>query len=175
MRESWSSKRVAPSATLADCSVTDPVRLISIEAANGRIDFPAKPLVDCAYAETFGQFMRDLVAPLGAGILNTRLIAVDTGPGYECRGRNGDANGKVSAHGKGLAMDVASFSFSDGRRVGIERQDGAAASAFVNTLRRSACGWFLTVLGPGSDDHHANHIHLDTEPHGSNGGYRICQ
>ena len=43
------------------------------------------------------------------------------------------------------------------------------------TLRTAACGWFTTILGPGSDAAHATHWHLDIERHGSSDRYRICQ
>ena len=36
-------------------------------------------------------------------------------------------------------------------------------------------GWFLTVLGPGSDAAHSDHMHLDIQQHGSSDRYRICQ
>ena len=40
-------------------------------------------------------------------------------------------------------------------------------------LRQAACARFTTVLGPGSDGYHENHIHLDVIVR--RGGYRICQ
>ena len=42
-------------------------------------------------------------------------------------------------------------------------------------VRTAACGWFTTVLGPGSDAFHASNMHLDIELHGSSGSYRICE
>jgi hypothetical protein len=42
-------------------------------------------------------------------------------------------------------------------------------------VRTAACGWFTTVLGPGSDSFHSNNMHLDIESHGASGSYRICQ
>jgi len=38
---------------------------------------------------------------------------------------------------------------------------------------RSACARFSTVLGPGSDGYHEDHIHLDLMERRNN--YRICQ
>jgi hypothetical protein len=31
------------------------------------------------------------------------------------------------------------------------------------------------VLGPGSDPMHEDHLHVDIEPHGASGRYRICE
>jgi hypothetical protein len=39
----------------------------------------------------------------------------------------------------------------------------------------AACGWFTTILDPGSDPAHADHLHVDIQQHGSSGRYRICQ
>jgi outer membrane biosynthesis protein TonB len=41
------------------------------------------------------------------------------------------------------------------------------------SLRKSACARFTTVLGPGSDGYHEEHIHLDLAERHNN--YRICQ
>jgi hypothetical protein len=45
----------------------------------------------------------------------------------------------------------------------------------VDTVQTAACGWFTTVLGPGSDEAHADHLHVDMAPHGTSDRYRICQ
>ena len=42
-------------------------------------------------------------------------------------------------------------------------------------LRTSACGYFTTVLGPGSNEAHKNHLHFDLALHGKSDNYRICQ
>ena len=47
--------------------------------------------------------------------------------------------------------------------------------AFGAALRIAACGWFTTILGPGSDEAHHDHLHVDIEQHGSSDRYRICQ
>ena len=40
-------------------------------------------------------------------------------------------------------------------------------------MRALACARFTTVLGPGSDGYHEDHIHLDLAERSH--GYRICQ
>jgi hypothetical protein len=59
--------------------------------------------------------------------------------------------------------------------IGLAVEGGANEASYIRATRAAACGWFTTVLGPGADPFHANHMHLDTESHGSNGSYRICQ
>jgi hypothetical protein len=41
------------------------------------------------------------------------------------------------------------------------------------SLKRSTCARFTTVLGPGSDGYHEDHVHVDLAERRS--GYRICQ
>jgi hypothetical protein len=165
-----------PAATLADCGIAEPVRLTSIGLAGGAtLDLPGRPTLDCAFAATFAEFARDVTAPLGVSMLGSPVVALDTGPGYACRGRNQVQGAKTSAHGEGVAIDVAAILLADKRRVAIAEQAGAEETLFVRTMRRAACGWFTTVLGPGSDPSHATHLHLDTLRHGATDNYRICE
>jgi hypothetical protein len=48
-----------------------------------------------------------------------------------------------------------------------------AAKNFREGLRQATCARFSTVLGPGSDGQHENHIHVDMIERRN--GYRICQ
>jgi hypothetical protein len=47
------------------------------------------------------------------------------------------------------------------------------ARVFRERLRQTACVRFKTVLGPGSDGYHEEHIHVDLAER--NHDYRICQ
>jgi hypothetical protein len=165
----------APAGALDGCAIEAPVRLVSVMVGIRRVALIAKPLLACGFALQFSDYVKNLLAPLGAGTVGASLVAIDTGSGYECRGRNHDSGAKLSAHAKGLALDVGAFVFSDGGKIRIDAQSDPQSTAYVKTLRTAACGWFTTVLGPGSDPYHASHLHFDIERHGSNGGYRICQ
>jgi hypothetical protein len=136
---------------------------------------PDHPLVACAFATALADYVRLVVAPLGQATLHAKVAAIETGPGYECRTQDRVAGAKISAHGHGLAVDFVAIALADKRRVLVERQIGAEEASYFRAVRTAACGWFTTVLGPGSDAFHANNMHLDIEPHGSSGSYRICQ
>jgi hypothetical protein len=120
-------------------------------------------------------YVRLIVAPLGQAMLNAKVAAIETGPGYECRTQDRIAGAKISAHGHGLAVDLTAISFLDKRRVLVERQTDADEASYFRALRTAACGWFTTVLGPGADAFHAANMHLDIERHDPTGSYRICQ
>lgn len=167
----------------ASCAIADPIRLSSVAAGQAAsVQLPDKPLVDCALAEPLAAWIGGIVAPVLAARFGSPLAAIRTGPGFECRGRNRQAGGKMSAHARGFALDLASFVLSDGRALPVSAMPkfGAPAGpgepgASLQALRVSACGWFTTVLGPGSDAYHGDHLHVDLERHGSSDRYRICQ
>ena len=153
------------------CAVDDPVRLVSI-VSNGRpIALPDRPILACGFALTIADWLGRLAAPALGTARRTAVIAVTTGPGDECRFRNRAASGPLSAHAKGLALDVSAFRFEDGTSLAVAQ---ASDDAAFKGVRASACELFTTVLGPGSDAFHNDHLHLDLQPHGREGRYRIC-
>jgi hypothetical protein len=165
----------APPASAQGCGISAPVRLSSITAAGEAVSLPDRPLIACEFAAVLADYVRLIVAPLGQAMLHARITAIDTGPGYDCRSQDRTAGAKISAHAKGLAVDFIAVAIADKRRILVERQTGPEETAYFRAMRTAACGWFTTVLGPGSDAFHANNLHLDIEPHGSSGSYRICQ
>jgi hypothetical protein len=162
----------------AACVIADPVVLVSVADAalpERRIRFPDRPMLSCAMAERFARFASDIAAPLALGVTGKELVAVSTGPGYECRPRNRQPGAKMSSHGQGNAVDVTMAELRGGRKVSVEKQADAEDVRFIAALRVSACGAFSTVLGPGSDAAHGNHLHLDIEARGRDGRARLCQ
>jgi len=61
--------------------------------------------------------------------------------------------------------------FANGQSLSLT--DRAAPRALREIVLQSVCARFTTVLGPGSDWYHEDHIHLDLSERRS--GYRICQ
>jgi hypothetical protein len=135
-----------------------------------RIEVKPAAVLRCPMAESFAAWLRDEVSAHTTS-LGAALRGVETYGSYECRGRNGVPDAKPSEHGKGNAVDVRAFVLADGRR--IELTDTAIGKPLREELRDSACHRFATVLGPGADSHHDNHIHLDILERSH--GYRICQ
>jgi len=168
----------SPPAANPACLIETPVRLKAIKVLSRPptvIRLPDEPILSCKFVERFGHWLGGLAGPLIAGRLNSDLKAVRTGPGYECRNRNRAENGQLSAHAKGLALDIMSFELANGQTLTVKPSGDEPARATVEALRTAACGWFTTVLGPGSDAAHAEHMHVDILLHGSSDRYRICQ
>jgi hypothetical protein len=154
-----------------DCGGRDMVRLDAVVLPDHRrVEVKPTAVLRCPMAESLAAWVRDEVsahiAPLGAAQRD-----IETYGSYECRGRNSVTDAKLSEHGKGNAIDVRALILADDRR--IELTDETVAKPLRQALRDSACHRFTTVLGPGADSYHNNHIHLDIleRTHGS----RICQ
>lgn len=165
----------APPASAEGCGVEAPVRLSSVAVEGEAVSLPDRPLVACEFAAVLADYVRLIVAPLGQAELRAKVAAIETGPGYDCRTLDRVAGAKISAHGHGLAVDFVAITLADKRRILVERQTSAEETSYFRAIRTAACGWFTTVLGPGSDAFHAANMHLDIALHGANAGYRICQ
>ena len=166
---------LAPPAPVADCAIAQPVRVSSIGLAHGAtIDMRDHPILDCAFALTFAEFAQDLMAPLATATLGSGIVALDTG-GYSCRSPIRLPSGNPNPHAKGIAIDLSAITLADRRRIAIGHEANSAEALFARTMRQAACGWFTTVLGPGTDAAHAEHFHFDVLRHGASDNYRICE
>ena len=167
-----------PSPSNGMCRIEDPVRLSAVPVADrpaAMVALTNQPLLACRFAEVYGHWLGELVAPLLSASLGSELKAVQTGPGFECRNVNRSPTGKLSAHAEGLAIDTAAFELANGTRLNVKPGGPEVGRAVLDTIRRAGCGWFTTILGPGSDASHGDHLHVDVQQHGSSDRYRICQ
>ena len=92
------------------------------------------------------------------------LQALVVADAYSCRNRNRAAEGKLSEHALGHAIDIEAFRLRDGRTITVsEGWSSPEWGAPLRRLRDAGCGPFGTVLGPGSNPLHADHLHFDVE------------
>ena len=154
-----------------ECGGRDLIRLNAVLLPNRkRVEVRPTAVLRCAMAESFAAWLRDEASDYVTA-LGDALRSVDTYGSYECRGRNWVVDAKVSEHGKGNAIDLRALVLADGRHITLT--DETFSKPFRENLRDSACHRFTTVLGPGADSHHNDHIHLDSLER--NDGARICQ
>ncbi len=137
------------------CTVKGAYRITTV--AGVRLSQPA--IVNCAVANGFHQWLTDVVVPAAAKARMGRVTDVQVAASYACRPRNGRRGAKLSEHGFGNAIDVSGFGFSDGKSLSVEGD--YYSSEFLKRVRTAACGIFRTVLGPGSDRSHRDHLHYD--------------
>ena len=154
-----------------ECNVEDVVRLEAVWLADRtRVAVTPPATLRCSFAEAIVQWVREDLAPT-VRAFGGPLKSVDNYAAYDCRGRNRIIGAKLSEHGKANALDVRSVKLASGSV--IELTDPAADKDFRQRVRKSTCTRFTTVLGPGSDGYHENHIHVDLAERA--GGHRMCQ
>ena len=104
--------------------------------------------MNCATAEAAARFAQDVVSPAAQQVFGQTLKSITHASAYVCRPRNGTQ--KLSEHAFGNALDIASFTLSDGTTVAVELTPAPKSTAlFLGKVRSAACGPFKTVLGPG--------------------------
>jgi hypothetical protein len=94
---------------------------------------------------------------------------------YSCRGMNGQPGARISEHAFGNALDIAAFTLANGRRITVKDgwRGAPEEQGFLRDVQGSACQMFATVLAPGSNVYHYDHIHVDLMRRAS--GRVICQ
>ena len=157
----------------ADCGIARP---ITLRAPLPGIQIDGGAVMRCDTARHLAHWLRDFVRP--ATVLlpgQPQLAGLEPGSTYQCRPTIGNGGESLSEHAFGNAFDIAAFRFRDGSRIEItpRQDDGDLTEAFQQAVRKTACLHFTTVLGPGANAAHENHLHLDIKAR--KGGFRLCQ
>src|SRR5215472_7714816 len=154
-----------------ECAVDDVVRLEAVRLADKtQVAVTPPAILRCSFAEAIVHWVRQDVVP-AVRSLGGALRSIDNFAAYDCRGRNRIIGARLSEHGKANALDIRSFKLANGTVV--ELTDPTVAKDFRERVRKDTCARFSTVLGPGSDGYHENHVHVDLAERA--GGHRMCQ
>jgi hypothetical protein len=123
---------------------------------------PAATLA-CPIVSVLDRWLADSVQPAAQRWFGSRVVEIKQISAYSCRGMNGNSHAHISEHAFGNALDIAAFTFADGRRVSVK--DGwkglPEEQGFLRDVQAAACQQFTTVLAPGSNVYHYDHIHVD--------------
>jgi hypothetical protein len=150
------------------------------------IDPPAT--VTCDLARALSAWLNESVQPQAKSLFNSPVTKLHVGS-YTCRNRNGGADQPLSEHALANALDISDFVLVSGEQIAVVdswpsgnpplplANPGRVSSnssvnsvsvsldeperAFLKSVRDDACGIFGTVLGPGADEAHKSHLHLD--------------
>jgi hypothetical protein len=162
---------------LRECMLEGAVKLRGVKTEFGSVSISGEPTLLCSFARQFAGWVGDVGAPLTLAYTGQKLALIETGPGFICRTRYDRPDEVLSEHAMGNAIDIASFVITDQTRIRVrsEPSDSALSRNLIRTLRTTACGYFTTVLGPGSNSSHADHLHFDLGLHGKTSNYRICE
>ncbi|CUX28259.1 extensin-like domain-containing protein [Agrobacterium genomosp. 13] len=130
----------------------------------------------CETALALSRWTREMMLPAAALALpEKKVTAIANASTYICRNRNSAENGKISEHAKGNAVDISTIAFDKGEPLVMKPrgEDGTPEGAFQRAITAAACLFFRTVLSPGSDATHQDHLHLDVLER--KGGYLYCR
>lgn len=132
------------------CGVEEPVRITSIEGVRLR----GGATVTCETATALKTWMDRGMRPS----FSKEVVELQIAGSYVCRPRNNIRGNKISEHGRGKAVDISAFVFSDGSSWTVKDDYNRQ----IRKAHKAACGIFGTTLGPGSDGYHEDHLHFDT-------------
>ena len=162
----WRFEAVPDRVTGPGCEIRDAVLVRRMDMHVGQ------PFtLSCPAAASLALWERHVLQPQARTLLGAPVRSVEHFGSYACRNVNGSSSGRRSQHATADAFDVAAFVLQDGRRITVARdwtREGSAA-AFLQAVHRGACGLFDGVLGPGYNQAHADHFHLDRGP------FSICR
>jgi hypothetical protein len=150
-------------------------RAPQITAAIGPVEVKPAATLACPVVSALDQWIAQSVQPAAQRWFGQPVTTIKQISAYSCRGMNGQPGARISEHAFGNALDVAAFVFADGRSVTVK--DGwrglPEEQGFLRDVQAAACAQFTTVLAPGADSFHYDHIHVDLMRRSS--GRRICQ
>jgi hypothetical protein len=132
-------------------------------SAFGQVSIKPPATLACPIVLALDRWLTDSVQPAAMRWFGVRVVEIRQISAYSCRGMNGNPHAHISEHAFGNALDIAAFTLADGRRItvkggwrGLPEEQG-----FLRDVQGAACQQFNTVLAPGSNSHHEDHIHVD--------------
>ena len=160
------------------CGLTHPFKATAL--ADGSVTLNSTATLDCSMISALDTWIKEVVQPVAQARFGEPVVRINTMGSYSCRGINNMSGAKLSEHAFGNALDIGGFVLASGRELNIMRGFNGADEqerAFLHEAHAGACGYFTTVLGPGYNIFHYNHIHIDLAMHGSTsrGPRRYCK
>jgi hypothetical protein len=124
---------------------------------------PAATLA-CPLVSSLDRWVMDGVQPAAMRWFGQPVVEIKQISAYSCRSMQGDSStSRISEHAFGNALDIAGFRLADGRKVTV--RDGwhgaPEEQGFLRDVHMAACDIFSTVLAPGYNAAHYDHIHVD--------------
>lgn len=140
-----------------------PSRAPRAVAATGTVTVTPNATLACPLVSALDQWIATAVQPSAMRWFGQPVVEIKQISAYSCRGMNGNPRARISEHAFGNALDIASFTLADGRRITV--RDGwrgrPEEQGFLRDVQGAACERFTTVLAPGSNVFHYDHMHVD--------------
>jgi hypothetical protein len=132
-------------------------------AAFGPVAMRPAATLACPIVSALDRWLADSVQPAALRWFGARVVEIKQISAYSCRGMNGNSRAHISEHAFGNALDIAAFTLADGRTVTVKNgwKGMPEEQGFLRDIQAAACQQFNTVLAPGSNVYHYDHIHVD--------------
>ncbi len=157
------------------CGLTKPFKVTALQG--GAVTFNATATLGCPMVAELEQWLAEIVQPAAQARFGQPVAQINSMGSYACRGMNNHWGAPLSEHSFGNALDIGGFVLADGRPITIVKdwtRGDEQTRAFLMDVHGGSCQRFSTVLAPGSNPFHYNHIHVDLAMHGRNGRH-ICK
>jgi hypothetical protein len=143
-------------------------------AALGPVEIKPAATLACPMVSALDRWIIDSVQPAARRWFRQPVVEIRQISAYSCRGMNGQRGARISEHAFGNALDIASFTLADGRRITVKNgwRGSPEEQGFLRDVQGAACEQFNTVLAPGSNRFHYDHFHFDLMRRAS--GSRVC-
>ncbi len=158
-----SGAKSAPHTVASPLPAADPASAPAVTGAIGPVAVSPAATLACPLVSVLDQWITEAVQPAALKWFGVPVVEIKQISAYSCRGMNGDPNATISEHAFGNALDIAGFTLADGRKFDVQHgwHGAPEEQAFLHDVQATACGQFTTVLAPGANIYHYNHIHVD--------------
>lgn len=135
----------------------------NVTAAVGPVTLKPTATLACPIVSQLDKWLAEVVQPAAMRWFGQRVVSIRQISAYSCRGMNGNSRAHISEHAFGNALDIAAFTFSDGRNMSVKNgwKGLPEEQGFLRDVQGGACQYFTTVLAPGANVYHYDHIHVD--------------
>jgi hypothetical protein len=129
----------------------------------------------CPLVSALDRWVGEGVQPAALHWFGTPVTEIKQISAYSCREMVGSGTSTISEHAFGNALDIAGFTFADGRKITVKNgwHGTPEEQGFLHDVQLYACETFNTVLAPGYNAAHYDHIHVDLMRRAS--GRRPCR
>ncbi len=117
----------------------------------------------CPLVSALDRWVSEGVQPAAMRWFGAPVAEIKQISAYSCREMVGSGTSSISEHAFGNALDVAAFTLTDGRKITVQEgwHGTPEEQGFLHDVQLAACDTFSTVLAPGYNVYHYNHIHVD--------------
>jgi hypothetical protein len=176
------TERARPRQSTYQPEAQPPVRTVPPPLGPNRIAAATTPVavnppatLACPLVSALDRWVSEGVQPAALHWFGVPVTQIKQISAYSCREMVGSGTSSISEHAFGNALDVAGFTFADGRTISVVKgwHGTPEEQGFLHDVQLYACETFNTVLAPGYNAAHYNHIHVDLMRRDS--GRRPCR